>query len=89
MDKQQVLELARQSGMLVGDDRARSRGLEGATVEDLLAFAELVAKAEREECAALCENQLDYHMPPARSPQHASAAVEALGLFADAIRSRA
>jgi hypothetical protein len=46
------------------------------------------AKAEREACAAVCEDRMDAHMPPAMSPDKASAAVEALGLCADAIRRR-
>lgn len=59
MDKQQVLELARQAGLGIvssegGDSFVTAGHADGVLTADLLAFAELVAQAERERCREIC-----------------------------------
>jgi hypothetical protein len=52
---QEIIQMARDSGMELyglGKDRARF-------VHHLEAFAKLVAEAEREECAKVCESYTD------------------------------
>ena len=63
IDSAEVIRLAQEAGMVTGPnlvtiDGARYRSLGAATnVKEmhLLAFAELVAAAERERCAKLCD----------------------------------
>ena len=53
MTQDEIIEMARDSGMELyglGKDRARF-------VHHLEAFAKLVAEAEREECALICDDQ--------------------------------
>tara|TARA_R110000868_G_scaffold169080_1_gene403926 strand:+ start:52 stop:267 length:216 start_codon:yes stop_codon:yes gene_type:complete len=53
---QEIIEMARDSGMELyglGKDRARF-------VHHLDAFAKLVAAAEREACAKVCEDSVEY-----------------------------
>lgn len=58
MDEAKVLELARAAGLAVADDGSVSDGVETAQDlrPELAAFARLVAAAERERAAALCES---------------------------------
>ena len=56
MTQDEIIEIARDSGMELyglGKDRARF-------VHHLVAFANLVAAKEREACAKLCDESVDY-----------------------------
>jgi len=65
---QEIIQMARDSGMeLYGLEKNRAR-----FVHHLEAFAKLVAEAEREACAKVCEDSVEY----------------AGGTLADAIRAR-
>ena len=65
MTHDDIIELAIEAGLYSGNPR--TPGTEAMIVKRLQRFAELVAAAEREECAALCDRfqARDVGMQPA------------------------
>jgi hypothetical protein len=60
MTKEDVIKMAREAGLLPSDSTFGY----GAEVADLARFAALVAAAEREACAKLCENCINAEQYP-------------------------
>jgi hypothetical protein len=64
MNREEVIELAREAGMaLLLEEHAGEYGngtLENTPYPELERFAELVAAAEREACAKVCDGWPDY-----------------------------
>jgi len=57
MTKEEIIELARKAGINyreLSDEFATGNG-DGVEIEQMEAFAKLVAEKEREECAKICE----------------------------------
>ena len=62
MTKDDIIKLAREAGFekVVAIDPDGAKTVTVAPVPELLAFANLVAAAEREACARVCEAQGEY-----------------------------
>ena len=62
MTKDEIIRMAREAGFekVVAIDPDGSKTVTVAPVPELLAFANLVAAAEREACAKVCEAQGEY-----------------------------
>lgn len=63
MDRDDVIRIAKEAGLQ--EHSGNTSGLWGGWIDDLLAFASLVAAHEREECAKACEEvgTYDYDDP--------------------------
>ena len=59
MNRDDIIRMAREAGLCIDGEVAFSPNHNGADVDinDLQAFANLVAAAEREACAALCDKE--------------------------------
>ena len=60
MTKEEIIELARKAGINyreLSDEFATGNG-DGVEIEQMEAFAKLVAEKEREECAKIAENRI-------------------------------
>jgi len=83
MTKKEIIEIAREAGINyreLSDEFATGNG-DGVEIEQMEAFAKLVAEKEREECAKICENEyIDFDW--AHVEQHAGE------ICAEAIRAR-
>jgi hypothetical protein len=69
MNREDIIKLAREAGVNLKDDPEKASGVGNAIVSyyDLERFANLVAAAEREACAAICDRfqARDVGMQPA------------------------
>ena len=71
MTRDDIIELAIEAGLYSGNPR--TPGTEAMIVKRLQRFAELVAAAEREECAKVCQDVVESGMYDGRQ-QYAAAA---------------
>lgn len=89
MNQTDTLELAKQAGIEFRRDVFHSEYCDGVDIDDLVAFATLVAKHEREACDAIClevyewaENLLD------QDEKHFAGRMRAAQDIGNAIRTR-
>ena len=86
MTQDEIIELARQAGINyreLSDEFATGNG-DGVEVEQMEAFAKMVAAKERDSCAKLCDNQAEYEWALGGSGEGNTAAKKC----ASAIRAR-
>ena len=83
MTKEEIIDMAKKAGINyreLSDEFATGNG-DGVEVEQMEAFAKLIAEKEREACAKICENEyIDFDW--AHVEQHAGE------ICAEAIRAR-
>ena len=58
MSKEEIIEMAIQSGMIPLEGAVNALG-KSVPLDWLIDFAKLVAEKEREECAKVCEQEID------------------------------
>lgn len=78
MSRNDVMRLAREAGLHVTADGEIGPNYLGSVSEGYLRFAELVAAAEREGCANVCEEQASEPECPERAA-YCAAAIRARG----------
>jgi hypothetical protein len=88
MNREDIIRMAREAGIehLEHMEEMRSPMSDGVWLEDLEHFAALVAEAEREACAKVCEAGVDYEHPTVKG--HIMENFGHSRLLAKAIRSR-
>lgn len=58
MTTDEIIEMAREAGITCRTDVFRSKFCDGVYTDELETFAKLVAQAEREACAKVCEDAI-------------------------------
>jgi hypothetical protein len=89
MKPDEIIEMAKQAGINyreISDEFATGNG-DGVEIEQMVAFAKLIAAKEREACAKVCEKHADVYGAFEQTPKIQSAWAACIDIR-DAIRAR-